>query len=104
MDLFAALDHLWEDTAAHQSQPTLRRWAGPEPVMGRFADLDDLVEVAQDAVTDPRRDAALAALSRLARSHQTAQLTTGTESNPLPPPSASTPPPSAEPATGPRGC
>ncbi len=43
--------------------------------MRRFADLDDLVEVAQDAVTDPRRDAALAALSRLARTDQTAQLT-----------------------------
>ena len=75
MDLFAAVDHLWEDTATHQSQPTLRRWAGPEPVMRSFTDLDDLVEVAQEAVTDPRRDAALAALSRLARTDQSAQLT-----------------------------
>jgi len=75
MDLFAALDHLWEELAAHRSQPTLRRWSGPEPVMGCFDHLDQLVEVAQAGTTDWRRDMSLAALSRLARTDQTAQLT-----------------------------
>ena len=75
MRLFAALDHLWEDLAHHRSDATLRRWAVDEPVMGRFADLDDLVHTAQHAPTDARRDPALAALGRLARGDQTAQLT-----------------------------
>ena len=75
MDLFAALDRLWEDLAVNQSDSTLRRWSASEPTLARFADLDDVVAVAQEGFADRRRDPALSALSRLALTDHTAQLT-----------------------------